>query len=947
MASPLLGFLFANEKYPTVPPEFAVDVGWMCFWFVVLVLLFAWTKAESVRRALLALEDPRTYAVLRIGFALMTLVCFWNLYPYWRMLWSDEGIFDLAYAQDRMGRSALRGWSPEEGFFGAENADGLMEHLEQMRLWAVLNFLWNKPSLHYMYGSPTFVVGYMVVFFGVLLLYAAGVWSRVTGVLSWLMMSGLYNRNSLYWEGTDTVYRCFFFILLFAKTGHAWSFDNWLRCRRLRKKGLLAEPGAEDEEDGKPTRAKQPIYRLVPSWPRYLFMLQLSALYLTTGAVKTGHVWAQGDALYYALNMDHFWRFEYATQWVSSIFGMNLFRVNTWVTHWWERLFPLALIGAALKFGHQHEDAPWSKAQNVWWRRWLGRALFVAGYALLYRLIVITLPFCLAMHDDTPADPWPRLIYVHAAFGVIIPIAIVLWFLLKWKPIHLFKEGGKRLGTLRIPIPRREKKLEIPVKIPEIRIDNMSLRNWFLGRRVWLTLGFIFHGFLIGFMNIGMFPFIMLMTYAAWVKGEEFARIFRWVGEQLRKGKRTRKLVPENLERFLIPAERPEDAKIRGRKLPDAIVLVFGILGAALVWAKADAPRAPAADNEWITTAFYWWLGSIIAVSLAFRMWRPSAATLSREREAGPALAYSAVGRALALGATVYHAMAVGTSLFPAYSVFGKWRTPVRGLFGSWLRGTGTSQSWKMFAPNPPRANTFMKTVVVLENGDRWDLRSNGFHYWQESGPDSRPSPWIINDRMRKMQRRMVGKGKWYLRYWAEYHCREWALEHGETPLRIEIRKYWNSIPTPAFVYMFQPKRFRGRKNHATGAISGQPYNPRKLKTHEREVQKHNCRGAGELPLFMKERYGLPISEGDRERAERENDKYTRKFANRRDLWEKRRDWGRWFTEDPREKAKREREARAEERRARPIASKKPDVKLAPAPARPKDEEVIDGDGED
>jgi hypothetical protein len=200
---------------------------------------------------------------------------------------------------------------------------------------------------------------------------------------------------------------------------------------------------------------------------------------------------------------------------------------------------------------------------------------------------------------------------------------------------------------------------------------------------------------------------------------------------------------------------------------------------------------------------------------------------------------------------------------------------------------------------------------------------------------------------MRKMQRRMVGKGKWYLRYWAEYHCREWALEHGETPLRIEIRKYWNSIPTPAFVYMFQPKRFRGRKNHATGAISGRPYNPRELKTHEREVQKHNCRGSGELPLFMKERYGLPITEGDRERAKRENDKYTRKFTNRRDLWEKRRDWGRWFTEDPREKAKREREARAAERRARPIASKKPDVTLAPAPERSKDEEVIDGDGED
>jgi hypothetical protein len=35
-------------------------------------------------------------------------------------------------------------------------------------------------------------------------------------------------------------------------------------------------------------------------------MLQLAALYCSTGSVKTGSIWAAGDALYYALNMDHF-----------------------------------------------------------------------------------------------------------------------------------------------------------------------------------------------------------------------------------------------------------------------------------------------------------------------------------------------------------------------------------------------------------------------------------------------------------------------------------------------------------------------------------------------------------------------------------------------------------------------------------------------------------------
>jgi hypothetical protein len=905
MVHPVLGWFLATDKYPTVPPEFALSVGWMCFWFVVIVLAFAWTRAESVRRGLLALEDPRTYAVLRIGFALMTLVCFWNLYPYWRMLWSDEGVFDLAYAQERMGRAALRGWSPDEGFFGAENADGFVESLEQSKIWSIANFLWNKPSLHYMYGSPAFVVGYMLVFFAVLLLYAAGVWSRWTGILSWLMMSGVYNRNSLYWEGTDTVYRCFWFILLFAKTGHAWSFDNWWRCRRLRRKGLLDEPGLatrEEEGDAPKRRGLEPVYRLVPAWPRYLFMLQLAVLYLTTGAVKTGHVWLKGDALYYALNMDHFYRFEYLTQWVSSIFGMNLFRVNTWVTHWWERLFPLVLIGMALKFADVHREEPWARAQGRGWRPWLGRALAVAGYALVYRIVMIVLPFCLALTDDGPKDAGPALLKVHVVFGGVIPVLVAVWWLLRWKPLHVFKDGGRRLGTLRVPIPRRPSKLEIPLRIPEIRIDHMSMRNWLLGRRVWLTLGFFFHGFLIGFMNIGMFPFIMLMTYAAWVRGEEYAEIFAGVAARVRRSRRFGRLAPQRLDRLFIAAERPSEVKIRGRRMPDSIVFVFGLLGVALVWGKVE-------KVEWIETGFYWWLGSILAVGLAFRLWPPSAAAIARMREAGPALAYGPAGRALALGAVVFHCTAVGSHLFPSYPVFNKWRSPVRAPFGSWLRGTGTSQSWSMFAPNPPRSNTFMKTVVVLENGDRWDLRNNSFHYWLESGPPSRPNPWIINDRMRKMQRRMVGKGTWYLKYWADYQCREWALEYGEKPVRIEILKYWNSIPTPEFVYMFQPKKFRGRKNHSTGAISGQPYNPRKLKTHEREVQKHTCRGAGELPLVMKERYGLPITDEDRERHEREIKQHERKFSSRRDLWEKRRDWGRWFTEDPRKARERSRAA--------------------------------------
>jgi hypothetical protein len=850
MAYALVALLDDKAKYPTVPPEHALDVGWLCFAFAVVILAWAWTRAESLRRGLLALEDPRTFAVLRIGFAIMTITNFLNLAPYWRMLWSDEGIFDIAYAQERMGRSALRGWTPDEGFFD---------------LWAVACFLWNKPSLFYMWGSPDFVVWHMLLLFGVCTLFGAGVFSRFTGVLAWLLMNSVYNRNALYWEGTDTVYRCFWLLLLFGKTGHAWSFDNWWRCRRLRRQGRLDEPDAPPQAPDD-TRVREPIYRLVPAWPRWLFMLQLAALYCATGSVKTGDVWAKGDALYYALNMDHFYRFEGATQWVSSILATNLFRLNTWVTHWWERLFPLVILGEMLRFGLLHRDKAWWQASHRGWRLWVGRALLLGAYLIAYRVIVLSLPFCLAMVGDTPQDPTKTLNKVHTIFGVIVPLCALVWIVLGRWPIRLLR-GGRSLGPLTRKFPR--------VRIPEITIEQGSLRRWFLGRRIWLTLGFIFHGFLIGFLNIGMFPFIMLMQYAAFFTGDEYARAGARLAAWMRRRRWLARIAPP--ERAFLPAQAPIDVKPRGRRFPDLLVLLLGLVGAYLVYAKAT-------KEPWIATATYWWLGTILLTAIALRLLRPRPIDLAVARREGPALAYTSIGRALALFAFCWHTTAVGLLLFPGYAIFSGWRAPAKGLFGTWLSGTGTSQSWEMFAPNPPRSNQFMKTVVVEQDGDRWNLGNNAFDY--------RPNPWIINDRMRKMHRRMVGKGKWYLRYWVNYHCREWALRTGEMPKEVEIWSITTRIPSPEAVNVWQPKKLKGRKD-PSGAITGQAYDPRKLNVKESHVQTHPCGKDARFPLYMLERYGLPITEEDIEIDRAEQDRLTRQFSNRRDSWDKRSDFGR------------------------------------------------------
>jgi hypothetical protein len=847
MAFTLVALFDDKARYPTVPPEFAQHIGWLTFAFALAMLAWTWTRSESVRRSILALEDPRTFAVLRIGFAIMTITNFLNLAPYWRMLFSDEGMFDLVYAQDRMGRTALRGWSPDEGFFD---------------IWAVANFLWNKPSLFYMYGSPKFVVFHMLLLFGVCTLYGFGVASRTTGVLAWLLMSSVYNRNSLYWEGTDTVYRAFWLFMLFAKTGHAWSFDNWLRCRRLRRRGALEDPEASAEDN----RGKQPIYRLIPAWPRYLFLLQLAALYCATGTVKTGDVWAKGDALYYALNMDHFYRFEGITQAVSSALATNVFRLNTWVTHWWEMCFPILIVGEVLRFGAKHRHEPWYRAQQRGWRLWLGRLALVIAYTLLYRTLYEILPYCVKMVEDTPKDTSVHLRWLHIVFGIAVPVFVVKWYVLGRWPIRLIA-GGRSLGKLTRRWPW--------LRIPEIHIEQQSLRRWLLGRRVWLTLGFIFHGFLIAFMNIGMFPFIMLMQYAAFYTGDEYVRVLGGLSAWLRRRSRLARLAPP--QHAFVPAQDPASVPLRGRKFPDLVVLLLGLVAVYLVYAKVT-------KEPWVGTATKWWLGTIVVTGIALRLLRPRAREVAAAREPGPALAYSAVGRAIALFAFCWHTSAVGLHLFPPFPVFNTWRSPAKSLFGSWLSGTGTAQSWEMFAPNPPRSNTFMKTVVVEADGDRWNLANNAYDY--------RPNPWIINDRMRKMQRRMIGKGKWYLRYWVNYHCRDWALRTGEVPEEIEIWSISTRIPSPEAVNIWQPARFKGRKD-PSGATTGRPYDPRELRVKEALVQTHPCGKDGQLPEYMKERYGFEVTDEDRAAAEKESERLERQYSSRESTWDNRSDWGR------------------------------------------------------
>lgn len=157
-----------------------------------------------------------------------------------------------------------------------------------------------------------------------------------------------------------------------------------------------------------------------------------------------------------------------------------------------------------------------------------------------------------------------------------------------------------------------------------------------------------------------------------------------------------------------------------------------------------------------------------------------------------------------------------------------------------YMRATGSSQSWAMFAPNPHRSNFFMKVFVKDADGDEWDMKHDIY--------GKRHYPYLFYDRMGKINRRIISQ-KGYRRPYAAWVCREWERTHGGTPAE-EVRfvKTWTRIPPPRAVF------------RAMG------YDPMELHVYEREQETIRCRTArnAQLPPELRARYGLPEDSGTR-----------------------------------------------------------------------------------
>lgn len=265
--------------------------------------------AAALLGPLRAVEGPQTYAALRIGLGALVIANVSTLWPHLELTHGEFGLSPAASAC----------------------VDGVAR-------WSVLCHLppWGPQAL-------------VVAFTAAALAFMVGLWTRVSGGLTVILLASLWWRSGVSAAG-EHVFADLLLLLCLARCGEAYSVDRWLRRRRGGEVG----------------------YARVPSWPRYLMILQLALCLGVNGWVKSGATWSGGQAVFYVLAHDRFHRFPV---WgVLDAIGPAWAQALTWAAWLTERGFPLVVLGLVVRPWLRRAGAPaammsladWTAGRRVW-----------------------------------------------------------------------------------------------------------------------------------------------------------------------------------------------------------------------------------------------------------------------------------------------------------------------------------------------------------------------------------------------------------------------------------------------------------------------------------------------------------------------------------------------------------------------------------------------------
>lgn len=137
--------------------------------------------------------------------------------------------------------------------------------------------------------------------------FALGLFTRVSGVVTWLGFRTLADLNGHSGGAYDELVKNELLLLVVSGCGRALSIDAW-----------RAGPGAD---------------RTAPAWPRYVLIFQLALMYWATGLQKVSDGWVPGgnaDALWYIFQQPTWQRWDMAWAWPAYPL-LQIGTLGTWM----------------------------------------------------------------------------------------------------------------------------------------------------------------------------------------------------------------------------------------------------------------------------------------------------------------------------------------------------------------------------------------------------------------------------------------------------------------------------------------------------------------------------------------------------------------------------------------------------------------------------------------
>jgi hypothetical protein len=171
-------------------------------------------------------------------------------------------------------------------------------------------------SIHLLSGQFEFQVALFILAGVLAFSLAVGYRTRLVTILSWILLLSLQTRNPMVLQAGDTILRMLLFWGMFLPLGATYSVDS------------IFAPN------------QKPLPRSVKSISTFAVLLQVAFVYWFSYLLKDHPIWKQGEAIYYALSIDHF----VTPIGLTLLQHPSMMKGLTYLTLWLEALGPFLVF---------------------------------------------------------------------------------------------------------------------------------------------------------------------------------------------------------------------------------------------------------------------------------------------------------------------------------------------------------------------------------------------------------------------------------------------------------------------------------------------------------------------------------------------------------------------------------------------------------------------------